>query len=309
MPTNSSPPSAMPTSPVVPLLVLGGGSNVVAPDDGWPGRRRRRPYPRDRAHGRRSSRSRPASPWDDLVAHTVDERARRRGGAVRDPGLHGRHPGPERRGVRAGGRPDDHRRPRVRPRGEVRAHADPAGVRLRLPRQPAQARPRPLRRPRRHVRAAPGGALPPGRLRRARAEARRRARRDRAAGGASARRSSSCGGARAWCSTRPTPTAAAPAPSSPTRSSRRRRPSTAARPGRPATGSVKLSAAWLVQSAGFGRGTREGNVGTSSRHSLALTTEHGATAAELLAFAGRIVAAVRDQFGVTLVPEPTAVQP
>jgi UDP-N-acetylmuramate dehydrogenase len=74
-------------------------------------------------------------------------------------------------------------------------------------------------------------------------------------------------------------------------------------------GLVKLSAAWLVQSAGFGRGTREGNVGTSSRHSLALTTEDGATAAELLAFAGRIVAAVRDQFGVTLVPEPTAVQP
>jgi UDP-N-acetylmuramate dehydrogenase len=74
-------------------------------------------------------------------------------------------------------------------------------------------------------------------------------------------------------------------------------------------GLVKLSAAWLVQSAGFGRGTREGNVGTSSRHSLALTTEDGATAAELLAFAGRIVAAVREQFGVTLVPEPTAVQP
>jgi UDP-N-acetylmuramate dehydrogenase len=74
-------------------------------------------------------------------------------------------------------------------------------------------------------------------------------------------------------------------------------------------GLVKLSAAWLVQSAGFGRGTREGNVGTSSRHSLALTTEDGATAAELLAFAGRIVAAVRQQFGVTLVPEPTAVQP
>jgi UDP-N-acetylmuramate dehydrogenase len=74
-------------------------------------------------------------------------------------------------------------------------------------------------------------------------------------------------------------------------------------------GLVKLSAAWLVQSAGFGRGTREGNVGTSSRHSLALTTEPGATAAELLAFAGRIVAAVQQQFGVTLVPEPTAVRP
>ena len=72
-------------------------------------------------------------------------------------------------------------------------------------------------------------------------------------------------------------------------------------------GQVKLSAAWLVQHAGFGRGTRAGHVGTSSRHSLALTTEPGATATELLAFADRIVSAVRDQFGVTLEREPTAV--
>jgi UDP-N-acetylmuramate dehydrogenase len=72
-------------------------------------------------------------------------------------------------------------------------------------------------------------------------------------------------------------------------------------------GRVKLSAAWLVEHAGFGKGTREGHVGTSSRHSLALTTEPGATAAELLAFAHRIVAAVEQQFGVTLTREPTAV--
>jgi UDP-N-acetylmuramate dehydrogenase len=74
-------------------------------------------------------------------------------------------------------------------------------------------------------------------------------------------------------------------------------------------GQVKLSAAWLVQSAGFGCGTRQGNVGTSSRHSLALTTEPGATAAELMAFADRVIESVREQFGVTLVPEPTAVRP
>jgi UDP-N-acetylmuramate dehydrogenase len=74
-------------------------------------------------------------------------------------------------------------------------------------------------------------------------------------------------------------------------------------------GLVKLSAAWLVQSAGFGKGTRDGRVGTSSRHSLALTTEPGATAAELLGYAGRIVQAVQDRFGVRLVMEPTAVRP
>ncbi len=74
-------------------------------------------------------------------------------------------------------------------------------------------------------------------------------------------------------------------------------------------GRVKLSAAWLVQHAGFGRGTRDGHVGTSSRHSLALTTEDGATAAELLAFADRIVATVQERFGVHLTREPTAVRP
>jgi UDP-N-acetylmuramate dehydrogenase len=73
-------------------------------------------------------------------------------------------------------------------------------------------------------------------------------------------------------------------------------------------GMVKLSAAWLVQSAGFPKGTRDGRVGTSPRHSLALTTEPGATAGELLAYADRIAAAVRDRFGVTLEREPTAIQ-
>jgi UDP-N-acetylmuramate dehydrogenase len=74
-------------------------------------------------------------------------------------------------------------------------------------------------------------------------------------------------------------------------------------------GQLKLSAAWLVQHAGFGPGTRDGNVGTSSKHSLALTTEDGATATELLAFADRIVATVRETFGVPLEREPTAVRP
>jgi UDP-N-acetylmuramate dehydrogenase len=74
-------------------------------------------------------------------------------------------------------------------------------------------------------------------------------------------------------------------------------------------GQVKLSAAWLVEHAGFGKGTRNGHVGTSSRHSLALTTEPGATATDLLAFADRIVAAVQEHFGVTLEREPTAVRP
>jgi UDP-N-acetylmuramate dehydrogenase len=74
-------------------------------------------------------------------------------------------------------------------------------------------------------------------------------------------------------------------------------------------GMVKLSAAWLVQAAGFGRGTRQGRVGTSSRHSLALTTEPGATASELLGYANRIADTVRQRFGVALSMEPTTVRP
>jgi UDP-N-acetylmuramate dehydrogenase len=81
-------------------------------------------------------------------------------------------------------------------------------------------------------------------------------------------------------------------------------PSWPAGPGR-----VKLSAAWLVQHAGFARGTREGRVGISAKHTLALTTEPGATAEELMAFAEKVVAGVQERFGVTLVPEPTAVRP
>jgi UDP-N-acetylmuramate dehydrogenase len=86
-------------------------------------------------------------------------------------------------------------------------------------------------------------------------------------------------------------------------------PSWAAGIGADGAAQVKLSAAWLVQHSGYGRGTRVGRVGTSSRHSLALTTEPGATATELMAFAQQVVDAVRERFGVTLVPEPTAVRP
>ncbi len=71
-------------------------------------------------------------------------------------------------------------------------------------------------------------------------------------------------------------------------------------------GLVKLPAAWLVERAGFPRGFRRGVVGVSSRHALALVHHGGGTAAELLALAGDIVTAVEERFDVSLVPEPTA---
>lgn len=69
-------------------------------------------------------------------------------------------------------------------------------------------------------------------------------------------------------------------------------------------GRVKLSAAWLIEAAGFRRGFEDGPVGLSSRHALALINRGGARAADIVAFAARIRGAVRERFGVTLSPEP-----
>jgi UDP-N-acetylmuramate dehydrogenase len=73
-----------------------------------------------------------------------------------------------------------------------------------------------------------------------------------------------------------------------------------------APGGVKLSAAWLVERAGFPRGTRRGGVGVSANHSLALVNR-GGTSAELLELAGEIRAAVAEVFGVELETEPVVV--
>jgi UDP-N-acetylmuramate dehydrogenase len=73
-------------------------------------------------------------------------------------------------------------------------------------------------------------------------------------------------------------------------------------------GRVKLAAAWLIERAGFAKGTTRGNVGISHKHALALVNRGGATATELLAFADEIVAGVEARFGITLVPEPIVVR-
>ena len=69
-------------------------------------------------------------------------------------------------------------------------------------------------------------------------------------------------------------------------------------------GRVKLSSAWLIEHAGFTRGHREGLVGLSTRHALALVAHDGARAADVVAFAGRVTAAVEARFGIRLTPEP-----
>jgi UDP-N-acetylmuramate dehydrogenase len=69
-------------------------------------------------------------------------------------------------------------------------------------------------------------------------------------------------------------------------------------------GRVKLSAAWLVQHSGFERGHREGAVGLSTRHTLAIVSHRGARAADVVAFAERVRERVRERFGLRLQPEP-----
>jgi UDP-N-acetylmuramate dehydrogenase len=72
-------------------------------------------------------------------------------------------------------------------------------------------------------------------------------------------------------------------------------------------GHVKISAAWLIERAGFHRGYGNGRVGISTKHTLALINRGGGTTTELLALAREIAAGVHERFGVRLVPEPVLV--
>jgi UDP-N-acetylmuramate dehydrogenase len=72
-------------------------------------------------------------------------------------------------------------------------------------------------------------------------------------------------------------------------------------------GRVKLSAAWLIERAGVGRGYRKGNVAISTNHTLAIVNCGGGTAREVVDLAREIRALVQDRFGVTLEPEPVFV--
>jgi len=69
-------------------------------------------------------------------------------------------------------------------------------------------------------------------------------------------------------------------------------------------GTVKLPAAWLLERAGFAKGFADGPAAISSRHTLALTNRGGATCADIERLQDRIVATVRERFGLTLEREP-----
>ncbi|HUS18687.1 MAG TPA: UDP-N-acetylmuramate dehydrogenase [Terriglobales bacterium] len=79
----------------------------------------------------------------------------------------------------------------------------------------------------------------------------------------------------------------------------------AAPPKYPATdGKVKMSAAWLVENAGFSKGYTRGNAAISRKHALALVNHGSATAAEIIALRDEVQRGVSGMFGIQLHPEP-----
>ncbi len=72
-------------------------------------------------------------------------------------------------------------------------------------------------------------------------------------------------------------------------------------------GFVKLPAAWLIEQAGFAKGFAMGRAAISTRHTLALVNLGGATAVEVLALGDTIAAGVKARFGLVLQMEPIMV--
>ncbi|WNV75049.1 UDP-N-acetylmuramate dehydrogenase [Geodermatophilus sp. DSM 44513] len=290
-----------------PLLLLGGGSNLICPDEGWPGDVvvvRSRGVVRD--GGRLVVQA--GEPWDDLVAYTVEQElsgveamsgipGSTGATPVQNVGAYGQEVGQAVAAVRVWDRAEAAER-------VLSATDCEFGYRdSRLKREPGryvvltvtfELEPGPLSRPVGYAELARtlgvelGERAPLADVRAAVLELRR-------------------GKGMVWDLADPTSRSAGSFFTNPVVPEAR---AVEGCPSWPAgDGQVKLSAAWLVQQAGFGKGRREGRVGTSPRHSLALTTEPGATTEELLAYSGKIIAAVEERFGVTLEREPTEVRP
>ena len=72
-------------------------------------------------------------------------------------------------------------------------------------------------------------------------------------------------------------------------------------------GQVKLAAAWLVEQAGFNKGYARGPVGISRKHTLAIVNRGGAQAHDIVSLRDEIQKKVFDVWGVQLQPEPVFV--
>jgi UDP-N-acetylmuramate dehydrogenase len=72
-------------------------------------------------------------------------------------------------------------------------------------------------------------------------------------------------------------------------------------------GTVKTSAAWLIEHAGFAKGYGNERAALSGKHTLALTNRGTAGAEDVLALAREVRDGVAERFGITLVNEPVLV--
>ena len=70
-----------------------------------------------------------------------------------------------------------------------------------------------------------------------------------------------------------------------------------------ADGRVKTSAAWLIEHSGIDKGQSHGGAAVSTKHVLALTNTGNATAEEIAQLAREVRASVQAKFGITLEPE------
>jgi UDP-N-acetylmuramate dehydrogenase len=73
-----------------------------------------------------------------------------------------------------------------------------------------------------------------------------------------------------------------------------------------AEGARKISAAWMIQACGM-KGVREGDAGVSDQHALVLVNHGRATGAQIWALAQRVQTKVLERFSVMLEPEPIIV--
>ena len=73
------------------------------------------------------------------------------------------------------------------------------------------------------------------------------------------------------------------------------------------TEKVKTSAAWLIERAGFKKGFAIGPAAVSAKHTLALINRGGAKAADVVRLAREIRRGVENKFGLRLIPEPVFV--
>lgn len=72
-------------------------------------------------------------------------------------------------------------------------------------------------------------------------------------------------------------------------------------------GKLKIPAAWLIERAGFQKGYSLGRAGISSKHTLAIINRGGATAREVTELMKKIQERVAERFGASLTPEPVFV--